>query len=97
MVQRVNIGGPAHLYTAAIPADLMVLGTIMRKSGEIGALVRCPSGAFAQLNGMVLQPLNKREVVCAMTEARVDQIGNPASSIPNDGGGIPPDTEANSS
>ena len=77
MIQRVNIGGPAHLYMAAIPADLMVLGTVTRKSGEIGALVRCPSGAFAQLNGMVLQPLDKREVVCAMTEARIDQIGQP--------------------
>lgn len=77
MVQRVNIGGPAHLYMGAIAADLMVLGTVMRKSGEIGALVRCPSGAFAQLNGMVLQPLSKREVVCAMAEARIHQIGQP--------------------
>jgi hypothetical protein len=96
MVLRVNIGGPAHLYMAAIPADLMVLGTVTRKSGEIGALVRCPSGAFAQLNGMVLQPLNKREVVCAMVEARVEQIGNQASSIANAGGGMPPDVAANS-
>jgi hypothetical protein len=75
MVQRVNIGGPAHLYMNAIPADVMVIGTVTRKSGETGALVRDRAGAFAQMNGRVLRPLDKREVVCAMIEARVARIG----------------------
>jgi len=75
MVQRVNIGGPAHLYTNAIPIDMMVIGTVTRKSGEVGALVRCLGGAFAQMNGGVLRPLDKREVICAMIEARIGQIG----------------------
>ncbi|MGE5668508.1 MAG: hypothetical protein ACM338_09975 [Betaproteobacteria bacterium] len=74
MVQRVNIGGPAHLYTNAIPADLMVIGTVTRKSGATGALVRDRAGAFAQLNGRVLRPLDKREVISAMIEARVGRI-----------------------
>jgi hypothetical protein len=77
MVQRVNIGGPAHLYTNAIPPELMVIGTVERKSGEVGALVRNSGGAYAQMNGMVLQPLDRREVVCAMAEARIDQLCRP--------------------
>jgi hypothetical protein len=75
MVQRVNIGGPAHLYTNAIPADVMVIGTVTRKSGETGALVRDRAGAFVQMNGRVLRPLDKREVICAMIKARVPRVG----------------------
>ena len=77
MVLRVNIGVPAHLYTNGISSDLMVLGTVTRKSGEVGALVRVPRGSFAQLNGLVLQPLDKREVICAMAADRIDKIGRP--------------------
>lgn len=73
MVMRVNIGGPAHLYTNAIPAGMMAIGTVTRKSGEVGALVRYQGGAYAQLNGSLVCPLDKRDVIGAMLEARDDR------------------------
>jgi hypothetical protein len=77
MVLRVNIGGPAHLYTNAIPVGMMAIGTVTRKSGHIGALVRYQGGAYAQINGATVCPLDRREVVSAMIEARADQDREP--------------------
>jgi hypothetical protein len=75
MVLTVELGGPAHLYARAVPEDLSVLGIVKRDSGEVGALVRHLSGSFAQLNGSVLQKLNKREVLSAIAEACIVRIG----------------------
>jgi hypothetical protein len=80
MIVAVNLGGPAYLYANATPPEMTIIGTVTRKSGEVGALVRYPSGAFAQLNGMVLQPLDRREVICAIAEACIGRISQPAAA-----------------
>jgi hypothetical protein len=79
MVLTVELGGPAYLYARSVPEDLSVLGIVKRDSGEVGALVRHLSGGFAQLNGSVLQKLNKREVLCAIAEACIARIGKRAT------------------
>ena len=67
---RVEVGGPAHLYAAHIPAIATAVGTVYRKSGAVGALVRFRGGAYAQMNANVIRLLDNREVIRAMLAAR---------------------------
>jgi len=65
----VEIGGPAQLYTRAVPAGATAVGIVRNDSGETGALLRFKSGVYARMNGGTLRPLNRREVLRAMSNA----------------------------
>ena len=75
MIKHVHLKGPAFLYAKTVPAHLTVVGTVTDESGGTGALVRDSGGRFAQLNGLVLRPLDKREVIRAIAGACIERVG----------------------
>ncbi|MGE5668004.1 MAG: hypothetical protein ACM338_07400 [Betaproteobacteria bacterium] len=68
MVLRVELGGPAHLFAQEIPSGAVAVGTVIRKSGIAGALLRFRNGSYAQMNGAVVKALNRQDVIRAMRE-----------------------------
>ena len=65
----IEVGGPAQLYARTVPAGAVPVGIVRkRETGETGALLRFRSGAYAQLNGSKLRPLDRREVLRAMAK-----------------------------
>jgi len=64
----VEIGAPAQLYARAVPTGAVAVGIVRKKTGT-GALLRFRDGAYAQMNGLVLRPLNRRDVLRAMQAA----------------------------
>jgi hypothetical protein len=41
---------------------------VRKETGETGALLRFKNGAYAQMNGSAIRPLDRREVLRAMLE-----------------------------
>ena len=68
MVLRVEVGAPAQLYTRTVPAGATAVGIVRKETGETGALLRFKNGAYAQMNGSAIRPLDRREVIRAMLE-----------------------------
>jgi hypothetical protein len=68
MSYDVEVGAPAQLYARAIPAGATAVGIVRKETGETGALLRFRSGAYAQMNGSNIRPLDRREVIRAMAE-----------------------------
>lgn len=70
MPYDVEVGAPAQLYTRALPAGATAVGIVREKrTGATGALLRFKSGAYAQMNGSRIRPLDRREVIRAMSNA----------------------------
>jgi hypothetical protein len=69
MAYNVEVGGPARLYTRAVPGGATAVGIVRKETGETGALLRFSSGAYAQMNGSEIRPLDRREVIRAMSDA----------------------------
>jgi hypothetical protein len=66
----VEVGAPAQLYARAIPAGATAVGIVREKeTGKTGALLRFQSGAYAQMNGSKIRPLDRGEVIRAMSKA----------------------------
>jgi hypothetical protein len=65
----VEIGAPAQLYVRAVPANAVAVGIVRKQTGETGALLRYRDGAYAQMNGHAIRPLNRRDVLRAMQAA----------------------------
>ena len=63
MAYVVEVGAPARLYIRDVPSDAMAVGIVRKDTGETGALVRFRSGAYAQMNGNTVRPLDRREVL----------------------------------
>jgi hypothetical protein len=74
MVLRVEVGGPAYLYATTLPAGAVAVGTVTRKSGLVGALLRFRNGAYAQMNGHVVKALDRRDVIRAMRELQPEML-----------------------
>jgi hypothetical protein len=70
MPYDVEVGAPAQLYVRAVPAGATAVGIIREKrTGATGALLRFKSGVYAQMNGSKIRPLDRREVLRAMSSA----------------------------
>jgi len=69
MAYHIEVGGPAHQYASAIPAGATAVGVIRSENGDAGALLRFRSGAYAQMNNDGVRPLDRNEVVRAMSVA----------------------------
>ena len=67
MAYHVEVGGPAHLYASAIPTGATAVGVIRTDKGNAGALIRFRTGAYAQMNDAGVRPLDRKEVVRAMS------------------------------
>jgi hypothetical protein len=69
MPLRVEVGAPAQLYVrCALPADATAVGIVRKATGETSALLRFKNGAYVQMNGSAIRPLDRREVLRAMLE-----------------------------
>jgi hypothetical protein len=68
MVLRIEVGAPAQLYVRALPAGATAVGIVRKETGETGALLRFKNGAYVQMNGSAIRPLERREVLRAMLE-----------------------------
>ena len=68
MAYVVEVGAPAKLYARDVPTDAIAVGIVRIETGETGALLRFRSGAYAQMNGDTVRPLDRREVLRAMQE-----------------------------
>jgi hypothetical protein len=68
MDMRIEVGGPAQLYVRALPAGATPVGIVLKATGETGALLRFKNGAYVQMNGSAIRPLDRREVLRAMLE-----------------------------
>ncbi|HEY3179262.1 MAG TPA: hypothetical protein VGL25_10325 [Casimicrobiaceae bacterium] len=65
----VEVGAPAQLYARTVPAGATAVGIIRKKeTGETGALLRFQSGTYAQMSGSKIRPLDRREVIQAMSK-----------------------------
>jgi len=70
MAYDVEVGAPAQLYVRALPAGATAVGIVRKQAtGETGALLRFQSGAYAQMHGSKIRPLDRREVIRAMANA----------------------------
>lgn len=69
MAYDVEVGAPAALYARAVPMGATAVGIVRKETGETGALLRFGSGAYAQMNGNAIRPLDRREVLRAMISA----------------------------
>jgi hypothetical protein len=70
MPYDVEVGAPAQLYVRNVPAGATAVGIIREKrTGATGALLRFKSGVYAQMNGSKIRPLDRREVIVAMSNA----------------------------
>ena len=67
-MMRIEVGAPAQLYTRALPVGATAVGIVRKETGETGALLRFKNGAYAQMNGSAIRPLDRREVLRAMLE-----------------------------
>ena len=65
---RIEVGAPAQLDTRALPAGATAVGIVRNETRETGALLRFKNGAYAQINGSAIRPLDRREVLRAMLE-----------------------------
>ena len=65
----VEVGAPAQLYVRELPSNAVAVGIVRKDTGETGALLRFRSGAYAQMNGNAIRPLDRRKVLRAMEEA----------------------------
>jgi hypothetical protein len=67
----VILGAAWRIYwgPAPLPVGAEALGTVTRGNGEDGALLRLPTGAYAQGNAGVLCALDKRKVQAAIAAA----------------------------
>ena len=63
---KIDPDGPWTLYTNSLPARSTVCGTVTRQEGDTGALVRSPTGLYAQVNAGVIRTLNQRAVYDAL-------------------------------
>jgi hypothetical protein len=68
MTYNVEVGAPAQLYVRALPAGATAVGIVRKEMGETGALLRFKNGAYVQMNGSAIRPLDRREVLRAMLE-----------------------------
>jgi hypothetical protein len=68
MAYDVEVGAPAQLYARAMPPGATAIGIVRKETGETGALLRFQSGAYAQMNGSKIRPLNRSEVLRAMSK-----------------------------
>ena len=68
MAYDVEVGAPAQLYARAVPTGATAVGIVRKETGETGALLRFQSGAYAQMNGSKIRPLDRREVLRAMSK-----------------------------
>jgi hypothetical protein len=64
----VEIGAPAQLYARTVPAGATAVGIVRKETGETGALLRFQNGVYAQMNGSKIRPLDRREVLRAMSK-----------------------------
>jgi len=72
MPYDVEVGAPAQLYVRTLPAGATAVGIVREKrTGATGALLRFKSGAYAQMNGSKIRPLDRRDVIRAMSNALV--------------------------
>ncbi len=62
----VNIDGKWRLYTNTIPGGSEALGTVTQGEGDTGALVKLPSGLYAQVNAGAIRNLDGRKVAAAL-------------------------------
>jgi hypothetical protein len=69
-------------YVPRAPAGAELLGVVERGM-QIGALARLADGSFVQVNGDVMQPLNRSQVESALRTARPARanLGRPSSSL----------------
>jgi hypothetical protein len=77
MTYNVEVGAPAQLYVRALPAGATAIGIVRKQTGETGALLRFKNGAYVQMNGGVIRPLDRREVLRAMLEGVADAHASP--------------------
>lgn len=68
MVLRIEVGAPAQPYARALPAGAIAVGIVRKETGETGALLRFKNGAYVQMNGSAIRPLDRREVLRAMLD-----------------------------
>ena len=68
MAYDVEVGAPAQLYARAVPPGATAVGIVRKETGETGALLRFKSGAYAQMSGGAIRPLDRREVLRAMSK-----------------------------
>lgn len=66
----VDLNANWRLYATHVPTDSASLGTVRRPDGQTGALVRLPSGVYAQLNAGAVRSLDQAAVGAAMSAAR---------------------------
>ena len=69
MAYVVEVGAPVKLYARDVPSDAIAVGIVRKESGETGVLLRFRSGAYAQMDGNTVRPLDRREVLRAMQES----------------------------
>jgi Flp pilus assembly protein CpaB len=62
----VDPAGKWKLYTQTLPAGSAPAGTITRPNGEVGALVRMPTGVYVQINAGAIRALDQRKVLAAL-------------------------------
>ena len=51
---------------AVIPPEAEMIGTVIRCSGQVGALVKLAGGKYVQINAGVIRPLNQKAVKDAL-------------------------------
>lgn len=76
---RVLVSDGHRRYLPQAPAGAELLGVVERGM-QIGALARLADGSFVQLNGDVMQPLNRSQVEKALRHARLVQSPNACRS-----------------
>lgn len=79
---RVLLSDGYRRYMPRAPAGAELIGVVERGM-QIGALARLPDGSFVQVNGDVVQPLNRSQVENALRTARPVRrsTGHPSSSV----------------
>ena len=80
---RIRLG--AH-WTAFAYAreDMELLGTVQRGM-QIGALARLPDNTYAQVNGDVIQPLNRSRIEATLRSTPPARTDRPFMSVPPSG------------
>ena len=66
MSYQVRIGGNWRIFTNCIPDDAEAIGTVYRKTGDVGgALVRFNNGNYVQMINGVIRNLDQTKVILA--------------------------------
>jgi len=68
-------------FVPRVPPGGVLLGVVTRGM-HIGALARLQSGAFVQVNGDVIQPLNRSQVEAALRRTAPDRARAAATAAP---------------